>query len=341
MSALASFSNWRVRNQPCVFASSTAFATMPVPRPAAGVITTLAPRNRINFRRSTLNVSAMVTTSGYPFAAHTMARPIPVFPLVASTTVWPGFSFPVFSASSITPRARRSLTDPRGLKASILTNRLIPAGPSLLILTTGVLPTVSRMLAYLCPMNESSVCAQCKLVQDTPFRIASAVRYIPDCEPQIFHQEPRSRSPGLGISNSSPARKSQNHRLRDPQGLRALARPDVCRGAHRRGYHRARRSDPRKPYRRSRGGAALAGARICRPRSRRTGGALGSRLLHRHPLAQRPGADDRPLGHRHGALGYRSQTPRRTSLRAARRSDPEQSSRLFHSLGCLHPTREA
>ena len=64
MSAFASFSNWRVRNQPCVAASSLALVTMPMPRSAAGVITTLAPRKRISLRRSTLKGSAMVTTSG-------------------------------------------------------------------------------------------------------------------------------------------------------------------------------------------------------------------------------------------------------------------------------------
>src|SRR5271156_5277817 len=93
-----------------------------------------------------------------------MARPMPVLPLVASITVCPGLSLPVFSASSITPRARRSLTEPSGLNASILTKRFISGGASLLILTTGVLPTVSRMLAYLCPMDGSSL-----LVQDNPF----------------------------------------------------------------------------------------------------------------------------------------------------------------------------
>src|SRR2546421_10865371 len=54
ISGLASFSNWRVRNQPCVSASSTAFLTIPIPRSAAGVMTTLAPRKRISLRRSTL-----------------------------------------------------------------------------------------------------------------------------------------------------------------------------------------------------------------------------------------------------------------------------------------------
>src|SRR5262245_38663279 len=78
-----------------------------------------------------------------------MARPMPVLPLVASITVWPGLSWPARSAASITPSARRSLTEPSGLNASILTNRLTSRGASLLMRTTGVWPTVSRMLWYL------------------------------------------------------------------------------------------------------------------------------------------------------------------------------------------------
>src|SRR5690349_23120182 len=78
-----------------------------------------------------------------------MARPIPVFPDVASITVCPDLSSPDFSAASMTPRASRSLTDPSGLNASILTNRLMPFGAILLIRTTGVRPTVSRMFANL------------------------------------------------------------------------------------------------------------------------------------------------------------------------------------------------
>ena len=68
---------------------------MPVPFSDAGVRITRAPRKRISRRRSTLKFSAIVTTSGYPFAAQTMASPMPVLPLVASITVWPGFSVPV------------------------------------------------------------------------------------------------------------------------------------------------------------------------------------------------------------------------------------------------------
>ena len=78
-----------------------------------------------------------------------MARPMPVLPLVASITVWPGFSSPDFSAASITPSARRSFTEPSGLNASILTKRFTCGGASRLMRTTGVLPTVSRMFANL------------------------------------------------------------------------------------------------------------------------------------------------------------------------------------------------
>src|SRR5450755_5093214 len=77
-----------------------------------------------------------------------MARPIPVFPLVASTTVWPGLRSPDLSAASITPRAKRSFTEPSGLKASIFTKKFTPCGAKRLIRTTGVLPTVSTMLWY-------------------------------------------------------------------------------------------------------------------------------------------------------------------------------------------------
>jgi hypothetical protein len=53
------------RHEPAVgMASSMVLATIPTARSAAGVMTTLAPRKRISFRRSTLNGSAMVNTSG-------------------------------------------------------------------------------------------------------------------------------------------------------------------------------------------------------------------------------------------------------------------------------------
>ena len=146
-SAFASFSNWRVRNQPFASASSFAFCTMPVPPAGAGVRTTFAPRKRISLRRSTLNDSAIVTTSGYPFAAHTMASPMPVLPLVASITVWPGLErapllrvFDHAERESILDRAE--WIERFDLHVEIDVRRGEPP-----ILTTGVLPTVSRMLA--------------------------------------------------------------------------------------------------------------------------------------------------------------------------------------------------
>src|ERR1044071_2020929 len=76
-----------------------------------------------------------------------MARPMPVLPLVASMTVWPGFSKPRRSASSITPSARRSFTDPIGLNASIFTYRFTCAGARLVMAPIGGRPTVPRVLS--------------------------------------------------------------------------------------------------------------------------------------------------------------------------------------------------
>src|SRR5215510_12672071 len=93
-----------------------------------------------------------------------MASPMPVLPLVASITVCPGLSSPDCSAASITPSASRSLTEPSGLKASILTKRLTPCGASLLIRTTGVWPTVSRMFLNLLirlPCSDALLGIQC------------------------------------------------------------------------------------------------------------------------------------------------------------------------------------
>jgi hypothetical protein len=50
-----------------------------------------------------------------------MASPMPVLPLVASITVWPGFSVPSRSAASMMLTASLSFTDEAGLKASALT----------------------------------------------------------------------------------------------------------------------------------------------------------------------------------------------------------------------------
>src|SRR5690349_12145730 len=73
---------------------------------------------------------------------------MPVLPLVASTTVWPGASVPARSAASITARAMRSLTEPSGLKDSSLANTFTPGGASLPRRTRGVLPIVSSIVSY-------------------------------------------------------------------------------------------------------------------------------------------------------------------------------------------------
>ena len=72
---------------------------------------------------------------------------MPVLPDVASTTVWPGFSTPRFSASSMIANASRSLTECSGLNASIFTYIVTCFGAIRCSLTTGVLPMVSRMLS--------------------------------------------------------------------------------------------------------------------------------------------------------------------------------------------------
>ena len=56
----------------------------------------------------------------YPLITAAMARPIPVFPLVPSMMVPPGFRRPSFSASSIILSAIRSLMEFPGLVVSIL-----------------------------------------------------------------------------------------------------------------------------------------------------------------------------------------------------------------------------
>ena len=77
-----------------------------------------------------------------------MARPMPVLPLVASTTVCPGRNAPERSASSMIARAMRSLTEPIGLNDSSFANTLTPGGASLPRRTRGVLPIVSSIVSY-------------------------------------------------------------------------------------------------------------------------------------------------------------------------------------------------
>src|SRR5215467_2524353 len=88
--------------------------------------------------------SGMVRMSRYPRTAHTMASPMPVLPLVGSTTVAPGLRRPRRSASSIMLTAIRSFTLPPGLSDSIFARTTPPPGfGSRLRRTSGVPPTTS------------------------------------------------------------------------------------------------------------------------------------------------------------------------------------------------------
>ena len=79
----------------------------------------------------------------YPFTAHTMARPVPVFPLVSSTIGCPLFKLPFFSASSIICNATLSFLLNPGFRYSSLAY-ILPSTPyaftSRLKLTIGVCP---------------------------------------------------------------------------------------------------------------------------------------------------------------------------------------------------------
>src|SRR5699024_649181 len=75
-----------------------------------GVSTTSAPYARSKFLLSSVLLSGITIMALYPLAAAFMARPIPVFPLVGSILVAPGFNFPAFSAASIILNAALSFT---------------------------------------------------------------------------------------------------------------------------------------------------------------------------------------------------------------------------------------
>src|SRR2546425_12824858 len=75
---------------------------------------------------------------------------MPVLPLVGSTSVPPGFSAPVRSASSIIASAMRSLTLPPGLRDSTLAATAAPPGlGSLRRRTSGVPPISSSTEAWI------------------------------------------------------------------------------------------------------------------------------------------------------------------------------------------------
>ena len=105
-----------------------------------------APYARSSMRRSRLIVSGMVSTHRYPRAAHTMARAIPVLPLVGSRMIVSGLIRPACSAASIMDTPMRSFTLPAGLNDSSLaaTSATAPA-VTRRSRTSGVFPISSVM----------------------------------------------------------------------------------------------------------------------------------------------------------------------------------------------------
>src|SRR3972149_1849699 len=73
-----------------------------------------------------------------------MAKELPLLPPVYSTTRYPGFSCPRFSAPSTIDRAIRSFILPVGFAPSSFTQTSAPPAVSLLSLTNGVLPIDDR-----------------------------------------------------------------------------------------------------------------------------------------------------------------------------------------------------
>src|SRR5262249_13805925 len=89
--------------------------------------------------------SGIVRIKRYPRTAHTIASPMPVLPLVGSTSVAPGLTMPRRSASSTMASAIRSFTLPPGFSDSILASTVAPPGFGMRFRRTrGVAPTRSN-----------------------------------------------------------------------------------------------------------------------------------------------------------------------------------------------------
>src|SRR3989338_4206824 len=98
--------------------------------------------------RSWLIASGIVRITGYPLTAPTIARPMPVLPLVGSTITEPGFSSPFFLACSIMLSAILSFTLPPGLNISSFAKTSAEfLSTTFTSFTIGVLPIRSKIFA--------------------------------------------------------------------------------------------------------------------------------------------------------------------------------------------------
>src|SRR5580692_6415013 len=80
--------------------------------------------------RSGETLEGIASSTGNPSATPSMASAMPVLPLVASSSVFPGPNFPSASALRTIDHAARSFTLPPGLSHSALANKTIPSRPS-------------------------------------------------------------------------------------------------------------------------------------------------------------------------------------------------------------------
>src|SRR5689334_16889556 len=123
--------------------------------PAAGEKMISAPYMRSNCTRSLDTFSGITHTSRYPRSLATMAREMPVLPLVGSRIVSPGRSRPAASAERTIHSAARSFTDPVGLRSSSFAHSRTSgapgsaAGDSRGSPTSGVPPQASSRLSNL------------------------------------------------------------------------------------------------------------------------------------------------------------------------------------------------
>ena len=97
---------------------------------------------------------------------------MPVLPDDGSMIVWPGCSWPSFSACSIMFLAMRSLTEPNGFwPSSLATMRTFGFGDRLLTSTIGVLPIMSSTLSLLEPSTEPPVSSTVGHAADIPINL--------------------------------------------------------------------------------------------------------------------------------------------------------------------------
>src|SRR4029453_12442228 len=188
----------------------------------------------------------MVRMRRYPRTAQTIARPIPVLPLVGSTTMAPGLSTPRRSASSIMATAMRSFTLPPGLSDSSLPSTVAPPGRGMWFSRTrGVAPIssstepatrgrVSRPVVVfsiiVVSLSETSFPWQKKLdVIHGPRDAAPLFRALP----QVLERD-AIHHPGHRLVDLAPELGQIGHRVsRDPSASAAHRLEPVHRALHR------------------------------------------------------------------------------------------------------------